>query len=130
MLKFKHDEDIEMIPLLHPILLMIVGDLTWYAQKKYGIDLTITETITTAEDDARLGRTSASHQQGRAVDIRTKDIDIFIVEELVNYINTNPAYLKYHYISSKRKTKQLAYYHIGNAEHIHLAIHAKYAINY
>ncbi len=125
MLNFKNEKDRMLFTLLNPILIMIYADLHTYAKENYNIDLVITDTVSTPEIDRKIGRSSRSHSEGRAIDIRTKNIDVFIVNELVNYINTRWAYKKYHYMS-KSGVKRLAYYHTHHGEHIHLAIHANY----
>ena len=128
MLKFKNKEDQMLFSLLNPILIMIYADLYTYAKENYQIELTITDTVSTPEKDKKLGRVSSSHQEGRALDVRTRDIDVFIVNDLVNYINYKWAYQKYRYMS-KEGNMRLAYLHIGTASHIHLAIHSKYKVN-
>jgi hypothetical protein len=129
MIKFKHDEDKEMFYMLHPALIMIFADMAYYAQAQHNVDLVVTETITTPQEDNELKRTSKSHQQGRAIDIRTRDLSAWVVQDILEYINKKPEYSRFHYLSSSGY-KRLAYYHIGNAEHIHLAIHSQYAIKY
>lgn len=127
MLAFKHDRDREMFTFLNPILIMIYADLFSYAKEKHNVNLVITDTISDHETDKQHGRTSSSHREARAVDIRTKNLNAFIVNDLVNYINNKPEYARYKYVS-KSGDRRLAYYHIGNAEHIHLALHSKFAM--
>ena len=127
MIKFKHDIDKMNFHLLHPVLIMIFADMAHYAQSRHNIDLVITDTISTPEQDLILGRVSKSHQEKRALDIRTKNIDPFIVQDIIEYINSKDAYLQYHYLSSTGK-KRLAYYHTHKGDHIHLAIHSQFAI--
>lgn len=127
MIQFKNNKDRELITFLNPIVIMIFADLCVYAKKKHGIELTVTQTLSTPEIDKKLNRVSPSHSQGRAIDIRTRDIDAYIVADLVKYINSKPEYKDYHYTSNSG-VNRLAYYHLGTAEHIHLAIHSKYAI--
>jgi len=129
MIKFKQDKDKEMFTMLHPVLIMIFADMAYYAQSRYNIDLVVTETITNLEDDQALSRVSPSHREGRALDIRTKDIDVYIVQDLINYINNKKEYERFKYLSNGG-VKRLAYYHIGNAEHIHLAIHSQFKQDY
>jgi hypothetical protein len=106
---------------------MIYCDLATYAKDTHGVDLVITQTVTTKEEDDKLGRVSDAHRTHRSLDIRTKDLDTTIVSDIVNYINNKWAYKKYHYVSNNGQTR-LAYYHNGSAEHIHLAIHKRYSI--
>ena len=128
MLKFKQDKDKMLFSLLHPALIMIYTDLYLYAKEKYHVDLVITDTISTADEDAAIGRVSTAHQEGRAIDIRTRypNLSVYDVQDLVNYINTRWQYKKYHYMS-RSGVKRLAYYHTHRGEHIHLAIHQRYA---
>lgn len=126
MLKFKSSRDARLFCCLHPILIMIYADLNNYAKSKYGVDLVITESITTEEIDKLTNRKSSSHRESRAVDIRTKDLDLFIREDIIRYINKKPEYKEYHYLK-RSGSKTLAYFHgTGSNEHIHLAIHSRY----
>lgn len=129
MLRFKQDKDKMLFSLLHPALIMIYADMYLYAKEKYNVELVITDTISTPDQDAALGRVSTSHQEGRAIDIRTKypndALSVYDVQELCNYINTRWQYKKYHYVS-RSGVNRLAYYHTHRGEHIHLAIHQRY----
>ena len=127
MLEFKNDEDRMLFTFLNPILIMIYADLFVYAKEKHGVELVVTDTISDLATDKQYGRTSASHRESRAMDIRTKDLDAFVVNDLVSYINTKEAYGRYKYMSSSGE-RRLAYYHIGTHEHIHLSIHSKFAL--
>ena len=115
MLNFKEDKDQMFFSLLNPILIMIYADLHTYAKENYQIDLVITDTVSTPERDNKLGRRSTSHQEGRAIDIRTKDIDVFIVNDLVNYINYKWAFQRYRYMSKSGQLR-LAYYHTHHGD--------------
>lgn len=130
MIKFKHNRDKKLFCSLHPILIMIFADLYTYAWEKHGIKLTVTDTVSTKLRDKVLKRKSPAHRQSRAIDVRTKDIDAFILQDLIYYINSKPEYKKYHYLS-KSGEKRLAYYHgkIGYNEHLHIAIHARYSLS-
>lgn len=117
---------------LHPALIMIFADLYWYAKQKHNVDLTVTATVSTSRLDRMLKRVSKSHIEKRAIDIRTKDLSAFVVQDLCKYINTKQDYKKYHYMSKSGK-RRLAYFHLGDpknihTQHIHLALHAQYAI--
>ena len=133
MILFKHKKDAVLFPALHPILIMIVSDLWWYTYEKHGVELVITQTITTMEEDLKLNRVSSSHRESRAIDISVRDqnfniIDDFIIDDITHYINTREDYSEYKYLSNSGK-KRLAYYHDNsNGAHIHLAIHSKFNI--
>jgi hypothetical protein len=123
---FKHEKDKDLFLGLHPILLMIFFDLRWYAKSHHGIDLIITATSSTKEEDEALGRTSLAHREKIALDIRSKNINTFITNDLINYINDKEEYEEYRYMSFSGISR-LAYLHVGSAEHIHLALHSSFA---
>jgi hypothetical protein len=128
MIEFKNEKDKMLFSLLHPAIIMIYSDLYLYAKEKHNVNLVVTQTISDKEQDQALNRVSDSHRTGRAIDIRTKDLDITIINDLVEYINTRWVYKKYHY-TARSGVKRLAYYHVGSAEHIHLAIGAQFSQN-
>ena len=126
-MKFKNNRDKELFFSLHLALIMIYADVSLYAKDTYGIDLVITETITTPDEDLALNRVSDSHQKGISLDFRTKDIPDNIIEDIVDYINNNPAYEEYHYLSGSG-VYRLAYHHNnGNGDHCHLQIHQRFS---
>lgn len=127
LINFKYERDRKLFSCLHPILIMIFADLARYAQEKHGYKLVVTQTITTEAQDRALNRQSNSHRTCRAIDIRTKDMPFMVRDSLLNYINNKPEWKKYHYERSSGG-HILAYFHNGTAEHIHLAIHARYAL--
>ena len=125
MLRFKNERDKELFFSLHPILIMIYADLFYYTKDKYNIELVITDTVSTLEKDVSLGRISPAHREHRAIDIRTRDIDAFVVQDIINYINNKDSYDEFKYVS-RSGIRRLAYYHTHRGEHIHLAIHSKF----
>lgn len=128
MIKFKDEKDMTLFFSLHSSLILIYADLNNYAHEKHGINLVITDTISTKEEDAKIGRVSTSHREKRALDFRANDLPQEVVKDLCNYINNKWAYRKYHYLSNSGVTR-LAYPHgKGDNYHIHLAIHSKFAL--
>ena len=127
-MKFKHKKDKELFLSLHLALIMIYSDMANYAKVKHGIDIVITDTVSTKEDDERLKRVSDSHQLKIALDWRTFNIKNEIVLDIVGYINNKPEYKEYRYLSNSG-VYRLAYWHNnGNGQHCHLAIHKSYGI--
>lgn len=125
--QFKNKKDIKLFSAVHPILIMIIADLYVYAYEKHGINLTITQTVSNAFIDKKLKRKSPAHSEYRAVDIRTKNVSAYVIGDLLNYINEKEEYKKYHYVSLSGE-KRLAYFHFGTAEHLHIALHSRFAI--
>lgn len=111
-------------------LLMIFTDLHWYAKFRHNVDLVVTSTVSTKEKDKELNRVSTSHSEDerRAIDIRTKDLDPFVVSDIIEYINNKEEYKKYRYLSNSGQYR-LAYFHVTNAPHIHLAVHKNFSHN-
>jgi len=127
-MQFKNEEDKMLFSALHPALLMIFADLYWYALDKYNIELTVTDTISTIEEDKKLNRVSSSHRNSIAIDFSVKNIDAFQLSDLVTYINSKPEYRNYHYLSHSG-VKRLAYIHDNsNGYHCHLALHSRFAL--
>lgn len=126
MIGFKYEKDKELILGLHPLLLMIFFDMAWYAKSKHGVNLTVTATSSTEEEDEELGRTSTAHRKKIALDIRSKNINIYITKDIIDYINNKEEYEEYRYMSHSGVSR-LAYLHVGSAEHIHLALHSSFA---
>lgn len=126
-MKFKHERDREMFTFLNPILIMIYADLFTYAKEKHGVELVVTDTISTPERDKLYSRTSKSHVERRSLDIRTKDLNAFVVNDLVDYVNNKDIYARYKYLS-RSGDRRLAYFHIGTHQHIHLSLHSRYAL--
>ena len=125
-MNFKHEKDEKLFLSLSPILIMIYADLYYYARSRHNVELVVTSTISTLEEDKKLGRTSSSHRQGRSLDVRTRDIDIWIIQDIMRYINEKKAYVKYKYMSNSG-SRRLAYLHDnGNGMHMHLAIHSQF----
>lgn len=127
MIRFKSNKDVKLFSALHPILIMIFADMWNYAHENHGVYLTVTQTITTEKQDKKLHRKSSAHRENRAIDIRTKDLDAFVVQDIQNYINNKKEYLKYHYVSMSGESR-LAFWHIGSEQHFHLALHSRFAI--
>lgn len=80
---FKHNKDIERALYLHPVLLIMVFDMHSYCLRR-SLPFVVTSTVSTIEEDERIGRISATHREGRAVDISiqgwtTDEIDDFML---------------------------------------------------
>ncbi len=127
-MRFKNKKDTELFSSLHPILIMIYADLNWYAKEKHGVSLVVTQTVSTLKEDMKYKRKSSSHRENRALDIRTLGLDVFVLKDIINYINEKEEYKKFHYLR-RSGSRILAYFHMGTAEHIHLAIHSDYKFN-
>ena len=70
--------------LMHEKCIQITIEMLYYCES-YGMPFTITETVTTQKEDLELKRVSASHREGRAWDIRTRDWPEWFVVQFVEY---------------------------------------------
>lgn len=127
MIEFKNNKDVKLFASLHPILIMIFADMYTYALEKYNIELVVTDTVSTKMRDKMLKRKSPAHLQKRAIDVRTKNVPAPVLMDIMDYVNENPKYEKYKYVSQSGE-KRLAYFHFGTAEHLHIAIHSRYSL--
>lgn len=128
MIEFKYKKDVKLFSALHPILIMIFSDMWNYAYEKHGVRLVVTQTVSNKLIDQKLKRKSPAHSESRAIDIRSKNLDSFVLNDILLYINSKPEYQKYKYISLSGH-KRLAFWHHGTGEHIHVSIHSRYAKN-
>jgi hypothetical protein len=127
-MKFKQQSDMSLFFILHPALIMIFSDLNNYAYEKHGVQLVITDTVSTTERDSKLKRLSPSHVQRRAIDIRANDLPVPVVKDLVSYINNKSTYERYRYLANSGVFRLAVDHGTGDNYHIHLAIHSKYSL--
>jgi hypothetical protein len=103
---------------LHPIVQSIVESMGRWSMQYDGKPLTITDTISTASRDKKLGRISLSHQEGRAVDIRTFDMSKEKLTAFLTYFSERYNHLGY--LNSSKVRKLMLYK--PEPPHIHLSI--------
>lgn len=124
-MKFKNKKDEKLLLYIHPIIIAIAMDAYFYMKTKYNVELVVTQTSTTLAQDQALNRKSPAHREGRALDWSVRNLSLEQTEDLIRYINTKPEWDKYKY-ESYSGIRRLAYFHVGNAPHIHLALHSRY----
>lgn len=128
MIKFKTKKVKNRFAMLHPALLMIFIDLVIYVEKKYKIEILVTETVSTKKEDLTLNRVSDAHQKFIAIDFSTRNMTDEIMEDIKSYLETKKDYEKYKYLSYSGKKRLLLFHNSGHGHHGHLQIHSKYAI--
>jgi len=127
-MKFKHEKDKLMFHELHAVLQLIVLDMNWYSVTNFGKPLTVTATISTPQEDAKLKRVSKAHQHSIACDLRSRDFTKAEQQELTDYINYKPDYREYHYLSMSGAKRLTLVHNNGNGSHWHTQIHSSFAI--
>lgn len=94
-----------------------------WSVKNYGIELTLTATVSTKEEDSALGRVSDTHRTGRAFDVRVRDLPESLIAELC--AATRKAYGKYG-AQSNGAANLVVYRPHGTASHLHVQLNRKF----
>lgn len=110
---------------LGELLQKIVIEMDEYAQDKYDIQLTITETVTTLEEDKAVNRLSDTHRTRRAVDIRVEDLPESLIAELCAVFRKK--YGKHGAIASAMP-QLIVYKPHGTGPHLHVQVSRKYSL--
>ncbi len=103
--------------LVHPLLRSLIQDAILYASSRWQWDLFVTCILRTREEDKEL-EGSGIHCEGRAIDIRTKDIDRDAVQDLTDYLNDTWAYDP----KRPRLVVAISKPH-GSGPHLHIQVH-------
>jgi hypothetical protein len=72
MIKYKSIQVEERASGISKVLFSILIEMGYFCQAR-GHDFVVTATLSTLEEDQKLKRKSASHREGRAADVRTRD---------------------------------------------------------
>lgn len=110
---------------MHKTARSIAIDADEWSQKNHGIELTITSTVSTGEEDRTLGRVSDTHRTRRAFDIRTKNLSEEFITELVDYLTKK--YGKFGAIASALPKLVVNKSH-GTGPHLHIQLNRKFAL--
>ena len=123
--KFKHDKDMKLFFLLHPLLQMILTDASFWAYNR-GIDFVLTETVTTEAQDRKLGRVSKSHSEKRAADVRSRDWSKKDREDFQYYLTSK--YGINGALSHSGKIRLVIFHDSGHGQHFHVQLHSKFKL--
>jgi len=112
--------------LLHPICIMILGDMALWAMLRK-LPFVVTETGTTEDEDKAVNRKHKVHRDFRGFDLRSfgwpkKDQELF-----KSYFDQK--YARYAATSASTGEKNLVVIHVGTAPHFHIQIEAIYALD-
>ena len=103
----------------------IAGEMDEWSNKNYGIELTITATVSTSAEDKALGRVSDTHRTRRAFDVRTNGLPESFIAELIGVFNKK--YGKYGAVASALPQLIVNKSH-GTGPHLHVQLNRKYAL--
>lgn len=125
MIKFKTKKDESLFYKCHPFLVMMVCDfaLYWHESNR---DMTITATLSTLEQDEKLGRVSSSHREGRAVDIRIKDVPKEFINEW--YIWANKKYGNLGAFNKSGGQSLIVLHGTGENYHAHVQLNKNFCV--
>lgn len=84
-MKFSSKRAEERFTQMKPRAQELAIEMDQWAQDNYKIELTLTETLTTTEEDYALMRKSKTHSEGRAFDIRVRDLSEDFIAKFCAY---------------------------------------------
>lgn len=118
-IQFKDGQTASEFASINPTLINILNDMGRFCELQ-GRKFVITDLLSSAHDDALLGRVSTSHQDGRAADVSIKGW----TEEFITQFKSRFEHLYNHYgaISKKDKKQRLIVDHVGTARHLHIQV--------
>jgi hypothetical protein len=122
-MKFKDDVIADRFQLMHPKAQEVAKFMDDWSQKNYGIELTLTATVSTAAEDKELERVSTTHREGRAFDVRTRDLPESLIAELC--AATRKEYGKFGAVSG-HSPQLIVYRPHGSGPHLHIQLNRKF----
>lgn len=124
-MKFKTDVAKDRFPDLHPQLQKILVEMDEWAKEKYGIELTITATVSTKAEDLSLQRKSDTHRTRRASDVRTGDLPESLIAELCAVFRKKYGKLG---ALSGGYAQLIVYKPHGTGSHLHIQLNRNFAL--
>jgi hypothetical protein len=118
-MKFKDQEVEARFTLMHPVAQELAKQMDQWSQEHYGIELTLTATTSTREEDKALGRVSDTHRTGRAFDVRTRDLPESLIAEMLAHFRF--LYPKLGAFTGKQH-QLIVYKPHGTGPHLHVQI--------
>ena len=94
----------------------------WCNENK--IPFKVTSTVTTIDEDRRLGRTSITHRTARAFDLSVRGWDHLEIRDFMNYFSRK--YHSYAAVNTSGEPALIVYHNSGHGDHFHIQIHSRY----
>jgi hypothetical protein len=110
---------------LHPMTMIFLCDVIQWAESK-GLPVKITDAVSTRDEDKELDRLSATHREGRAFDISTKDWPRDLIDECRMVF-----FAKYRLLAAigeGGEPRPIVYHDSGHGFHIHCQLGRKFAL--
>ena len=124
-MKFKDDIIAARFDDMGDLAKKIATEMDEFSQKNYGIELTITATVSTLAEDKLLKRVSDTHRTRRAFDVRVNDLPESLIAELLAVFRKK--YGKYGAVASAIPSL-IVYKPHGTGPHLHVQLSRKYAL--
>ena len=124
-MKFKDDVIAARFDDMCDLAQKIAKEMDEWSQKNYGIELTLTATVSDLHEDKELGRQSDTHRTRRAWDVRVKDLPESLIAELCATFRKK--YGKYGAFASS-EPQLIVYKPHGTGPHLHCQLNRKYAL--
>lgn len=105
--------------------MMVLCDVILWAKAKQ-LRISITDAVSTLEEDERLKRVSSTHREGRAFDLSTRDWPKDSIDECVRIFG-----FKYRHIAALGQdgSPRLVYFHnAGTGDHLHFQVAKRFAM--
>ncbi len=126
LIRFKTKRAFERALMMHPICIMILGDMAWWAMRR-GLAFIITESVSTEKEDRAISRKHPVHRQFRGFDIRIHGWSEQDLKDFEAYFENK--YKEFAAIGFSTGNKNLVEIHVGTERHIHVQIALIYALN-
>lgn len=123
--KFASEKSKERFFNLHPLVIMVVSEISNFC-KSENHTITLTETVTTKEEDQSVDRKSSTHRTSRAVDIRVNDMPEGLAQKITNHFN-----FKFRHIAAVNPSgvsELIVFKPHGTGPHLHVQIHSRFAL--
>jgi len=125
-IRFKTKRAFERAFMMHPICIMILGDMAWWALQRK-LPFVVTETVSTEEEDNEISRKHPVHRQFRGFDIRIWGWSEKDLKDFEAWFESK--YSQYAAIGFSTGMKNLIEIHTGTERHIHVQINILYAMS-
>lgn len=117
--KFKDGQTASEFDQIKPELRAILNDMGRYCDLA-GNRFVITDLLSSVADDARLGRVSTSHLEGRACDVSVIGWSEKFIKQFIEFFTDKYGHLGA--VSKSDGKQKLIVDHVGTARHLHIQI--------
>jgi hypothetical protein len=123
-MKFKDDIVESRFPLMHEQAQKLAVEMDNWIKHKFGLELTLTATVSTKAEDMELSRVSDTHRTGRAFDVRTRDLPENVIAELCAHFRKK--YANIAALSGGQKNL-IVYRPHGTGPHLHVQLNRNFS---